>query len=118
MERLSADSKVLRIEQRQKQFVVSDDSGEPRTLYADGKKHTEKDVNGKKTTTKTEWLGSELVVETKVGRSGKLTETYRVGPEGKQLFVSSRLDDSALAAPISIQRVYDRAEAQQLGSVK
>jgi len=118
MERLSADSKVLRIEQSQKQFVVSDDSGEPRTLYPDGKKHTDKDVNGKKTTTKTEWLGSELVVETKVGRSGKLTETYRVGPEGKQLFVVSRLDDSALAAPISIQRVYDRAEAQPQASTK
>jgi hypothetical protein len=118
MEKLSADSKVLRIEQRQKQFVVSDDSGEPRTLYPDGKKHTEKDVNGNKTATKTQWEGSELVVETKVGRSGKLTEMYRVGPEGKQLFVISRLDNPALAGPLTIRRVYDRAEAQPQSSTK
>ena len=118
MEKLSADSKVLRIEQSQKQFVVSDDSGEPRTLYPDGKKHTEKDVNGNKTATKTKWEGSELVVETKVGRSGKLTESYRVGPEGKQLFVVSRLDNPGLAVPLAIRRVYDRAEAQPQGSPK
>jgi len=118
MAKLSAESKVLRIEQRQNQFVVSDDSGEPRTLYPDGKKHTEKDVNGKKTTTKSEWEGSELVVETKVGHSGKLTESYRVGSEGKQLFVLSRLDDPALPAPLTIRRVYDRAEAQPQTSTK
>jgi len=96
MEKLSADSKVLRIEQHQKQFVVSDDSGEPRTLYPDGKKHTEKDVNGNKTATKTKWEGSELVVETKVGRSGKLTESYRVGPEGKQLFPQMTVEENLL----------------------
>ena len=38
MERLSAQSKELRIEQQQKKFVISDDSGEPRALYPDGKK--------------------------------------------------------------------------------
>lgn len=118
MEKLSAESKMLRIEPRQKQLVVSDDSGEPRTLYPDGKKHTEKDVNGTKTTTKTQWEGSELVVETKIGRSGKLTEMYRVGPEGKQLFVVSRLDNPALAGPITVRRVYDRAEAPPQGTVK
>jgi len=118
MEKLSADSKVLRIEQHQKQIVISDDSGEPRTLYPDGKKHTEKDVNDKKTATKTKWEGSELAVETKVGRSGKLTEIYRVGSEGKQLFVLSRLDDPALAVPLTIRRVYDRAEAPPQASTK
>jgi hypothetical protein len=112
MEKLSAVSKELRIEQRQNQIVVSDDLGDPQTLFPDGKKHTEKDVTGKKTTTKSEWEGRELVVETKVGHSGKLTESYRVGSEGKQLIVLSRLDDPALATPLIVRRVYDRAEAQ------
>jgi hypothetical protein len=111
-ERLSAQPKVLRIESQGKQFVISDDSGLVQTLYPDGKKHTEKDVNGNKTATKTQWQGSQLVVESKVGHSGKLTESYRISPDGKQLFVISRLEDPALTQPLSLQRVYDRAGTQ------
>jgi hypothetical protein len=109
MEKLSAVSKELRIEQRENQVVMTDDLGDTRTLYPDGKTHTDKDVNGKKTSTKSEWVGKELNVESKVGHSGKLTESFRVNSNGKQLIVLSRLDDSTLEEPIIIRRVYDRA---------
>jgi hypothetical protein len=108
---LASEPKTLRIEQREKQIVISDDSGRVRTLYPDGKKHKEEDVNGKKTTTKTQWEGDQLVAESKLGHSGKFTETYRLTSEGKQLEVICRLEDPALAAPLAIRRVYDRAKA-------
>jgi hypothetical protein len=109
-EALAATAKTLKIEQRDDQVVLSDDSGRTRHLYPDGKKHKEEDANGKKISTKTQWEGDRLTTESKVGRSGKLTETYRLAEDGKQLEVISRLDDPALAAPLTIRRVYDRAQ--------
>jgi hypothetical protein len=111
-EELATDPKTLRIDQHERQIVISDDSGRTRILYPDGKKHKEEDVNGKKTTTKTQWEGDQLVAESKLGHSGKLTEMYRVSPDGKQLYALSRLDDPSLAVPLTIRHVYDLAKAQ------
>jgi hypothetical protein len=42
-------------------------------------------------------------------KSGKLTETYVLGQDGKRLYVTSQLDNSQLSAPLVIRRVYDSA---------
>jgi hypothetical protein len=110
-EALAATPKTLKIEQREKQIVLRDDSGNTETLFPDGKKHKEENLQGKKVSTKTQWEGDRLTTESKLGRSGKFTETYRLTPEGKQLEVISRLEDPSLAAPLTIRRVYDRASA-------
>jgi hypothetical protein len=52
------------------------------------------------------------VVESKLDQ-GKLAETFSLSPDGKQLDVISRLDDSHLSGPLTIHRVYDR---EQTGS--
>jgi hypothetical protein len=109
-DQLAANPKYLQINQRDDQIVISDDSDHTLTLYPDGKKHEEKDENGKKISTKTEWQGDALIAETKM-RSGKLTETYQVSSDGKQLIVVSRYDNSSLSGPLSIQRVYDMGNA-------
>ena len=106
---LATNPKSLTISQRDDQIVISD-SEHTRTLYPDGKKHEEKDENGKKISTKTEWQGDELIAETKM-HSGKLTETYQVSSDGKQLIVVSRYDNSSLSGPLSIRRVYDMENA-------
>jgi hypothetical protein len=110
-EALAATPKTLKIEQRDEQVVISDDSGRIRHLHPDGKKRKEEDANGKKISTKTQWEGDKLTTESKLGHSGKLTETYRVSPDGKELDVVSRLEDPSLAAPLILRRVYDRASA-------
>jgi hypothetical protein len=106
---LATNPKSLTISQRDDQIVISD-SEHTRTLYPDSKKHEEKDENGKKISTKTEWQGDELIAETKM-HSGKLTETYQVSSDGKQLIVVSRYDNSSLSGPLSIRRVYDMENA-------
>jgi hypothetical protein len=108
---LAASPNHLRIDQREDYVVISDDADHARTLHPDGKKHEERDANGKKTTTKTDWEGDALITETKLSHSGKLTETYRVTSDGKQLYAVSQLDDPSLAGPLSIRRVYDLANA-------
>jgi hypothetical protein len=106
-DRLAETPKFLRVDQRSDQVVVTDDQDHAQTFYPDGKKHDEKDVNGKKVTTKTEWQGDMLVAETKLDHSTNLVQSFRVSDDGKQLYVTSRLENSSLQGPVSIRRVYD-----------
>ncbi len=82
------------------------DSEHTSTLYPDGKKHKATDENGDKISTKTEWQGDQLIAEIRT-ESGKLTDTYQVSSDGKQLIVISRYENSSLSQPLSIRRVYD-----------
>ena len=106
-DRLADNPKFLRVDQQPDQVVVTDDSGGTQTFYPDGKKHDDKDANGKKVTTKTEWQGDTLLAETKLSHSSKLTQSFRLSDDGKQLYVTSRLENSSLRAPVSVRRVYD-----------
>ena len=106
-DRLAENPKELQIAQRPEQVVITDDSGRAQTFYLDGKKHEEKDANGKKVSTKTEWQGNELVAETKSSHSTKLTQRFRLSDDGKQLYVTTRFENPSLRAPVSIRRVYD-----------
>lgn len=108
-DRLGQDSKFLQVDQKSDQVVVTDDSDHAQTLYLDGKKHDDKDENGKKiSSTKTEWQGDTLVAETKLDHGTKLTQSYRLSDDGKQLTVVSRLENSSLQGPVTIRRVYDQ----------
>jgi hypothetical protein len=104
-EQLATNPKYLNISQRDDQILITD-SDHTATLYPDGKKHKATDEGGNKISTKTEWQGDELIAETRTG-SGKLTDTYRVSSNGKQLIVTSRYENSSLSQPLSIRRVYD-----------
>ena len=106
-DRLAENPKFLRIDQQSDHVVVTDDSDRAQTFYPDGKKHDNKDVNGKKVTTRTEWQGDMLMTETKLSHSSKLTQSFRLSDDSKQLYVTSRLENSSLQAPVSVRRVYD-----------
>ena len=113
-DRLAENPKYLRIDQRSEQIVVINDSDQAQTFYPDGKKHDDKDASGKKITTKADWEGDSFVAETKLSHSQKLTQTFRVSEDGKQLWVTTRFEDSSLAGPVSIRRVYDLGKSAAL----
>ena len=102
---LATNPKYLNITQHDDQVVITD-SDHTRILYPDGKKHQARDESGEKTSTKTQWQNDELIAETRTW-SGKLTETFRVSSNGKQLTVVSRFESPSLLVPLIIQRVYD-----------
>ena len=109
-DRLSANPKYLSIDQRSDQIVVTDESDHAQTFYLDGKKHDEKDADGRKVSTKASWEGAALVTETRLPHSERLTETFRASEDGKQLYVVTRFEAPSLAGPLSIRRVYDEAK--------
>jgi len=107
-DRLGQTPKLLQIDQKSGQLVVTDDSAHAQTYYLDGKKHDDKDDNGKKiSSTKTELQGNTVVAETKLDHGTKLTESFRVSDDGKELTVVSRLENSSLQGPVTIRRVYN-----------
>jgi hypothetical protein len=108
LERLARDPQTLAITPSDGKISIVDENGDERTLYPDGKKHKERDPNGGTTQYKTYWDGPRLATESKLKHSGKLTETYEVSPDGKRLYVTERVDNSGLAAPLVIRRVYDK----------
>ena len=111
LEGLAATPKRLTIDQNPEQIVVTDDEGHSHTYYLDGKKHKVLNAGGETTSIKTRWEGSRLAAESKLDGSGKLTESYELAPDGKQLDVTLRLEDSSLGTPLVIRRVYDAAHA-------
>jgi len=109
MDTLATDPKALTIDQNEKQISITDDADHTENLYPDGKKHKGDDASGDKTGIKTRWNGSRLVCQSKLGHSGKLTETYELSPDAKQLYVTSELSSAHLSAPLIIRRVYDNS---------
>ena len=110
-DRLAENPKFLRIDQRPDQFVVVDDSDHAQTFYPDGKKHNDKDEDGNKISTKSSWNRGVFVAETKLPHSEKLTQTFRMSEDGKQLHVITRFEPSSGNASVSIRRVYDMGKA-------
>jgi hypothetical protein len=55
---------------------------------------------------KTKWDDGRLVKETSLGDGMKLTETYSLIAEPRQLHVMVKLEGSHLARPINFGRVY------------
>jgi hypothetical protein len=107
-DRLAENPKFLQVDQKSDQVVITDDSDHAQTLYLDGKKHDDKDADGKKiSSTKTEWQEDTLVAETKLDHGTKLTQTFRLSDDGKQLYVVSRLENSSLQGPVTVRRVFD-----------
>ena len=107
---LTQNPKFLQIDQEGKQLVITDDTGHARTYYPDGKKHDGTDARGNKTSTKARWEGNSLVAETKIANSGTLTESFRPGADGDQIYIKTRFESPSLRAPFSIRRVYDLAK--------
>ena len=87
--------------------MVTDDSDHAQTFYPDGEKHDDKDANGTKVSTKTEWQGDTLGPKQNQSHSTKLTQSFRRTDDGKQLYVISRLETLPCKRPLSIRRVYD-----------
>jgi hypothetical protein len=110
-DRLAANPQYLHIDQRSDQIVITDDSNRTQTFYPDGKKHDEKDEDGKKYSTKSSWESGVFTAETKLPHSEKLTQTFRASDDGKHLYVTTEFEAPSLNGPLSIRRVYDMPNA-------
>jgi hypothetical protein len=95
------------LEITQDEHEVAIDAGEGRVLRVHPDGHKTKSEGGE-SEVKARWNGSELVVENKLQRGGKLTNVYVLAAEGRELHVTSRLD-GRVGDPVTVRRVYTTA---------
>ena len=62
------------------------------------------------------WQGNQLVAVTQGRRGGSTTRTYELSPDGKQLYVTTKVDNPRLQQPVTFRFVYDAASASGGGS--
>jgi hypothetical protein len=56
-----------------------------------------------------QWQGSQLVAVTPGRRQGSTTRTYELSPDGKQLYVTTKIDNPRFTKPVTFRLVYDPA---------
>jgi hypothetical protein len=58
-----------------------------------------------------QWQGAQLVSVTPGRRQGSTTRTYELSPDGKQLYVTTKIDNPRFKNPVTFRLVYDPAQS-------
>jgi hypothetical protein len=59
-----------------------------------------------------EWQGNQLVAKSEGFGRGTTTRTYELSPDGKQLYVSTKIENERLTQPVTYRQVYDPAKSE------
>jgi hypothetical protein len=60
-----------------------------------------------------QWQGSQLVAVMQGRRGGSATRTYELSPDGKQLYVTTKMDNPRFQQPVTYRLVYDPAQTSK-----
>jgi hypothetical protein len=95
----------LTITQADSMVIMTTGTGRTTRLSTDGKKVKDESTRIER---KTKWDGGKLVSEINGAGPGKITETYSVDPEHRQLIVALQMENSRMPQGFQgIRRVYD-----------
>jgi hypothetical protein len=97
----------LTITETESMVVITSGDGRTTRLSTDGKKI--KDDNTK-IERKTKWDGNRLVSEISGAGPGKITQTYMVDPDARQLRVTMQMQGGRDGQSRTVTHVYDRGE--------
>jgi hypothetical protein len=62
--------------------------------------------------TAAQWQGNDLVVQTQGRRDGTTTRAFELSPDGKQLYMITKIDNPRFQQPVTIRLVYDPAKTR------
>jgi hypothetical protein len=117
MRELLAPPNSMTITQKGAEVDLTDDHNRKITFFTDGRKaEKSKDVNNQQIAA--HWDGNRLVTDEKNPRGGKMSRTYELSYDGKQLNETLRLSVGRSNAQVNIRYVYDpdaspQAQAKQ-----
>jgi hypothetical protein len=91
------------------EVILSDDREHRTTFFTDGRKlEKDKDPDNKQVTAR--WDDKKLVTDEKGAHGGKVSRTYELSSDGKQLIETVHLTDSKGNHPVNVQYVYDATD--------
>jgi hypothetical protein len=85
---------------------VADDHGRKLVMYTDGRK-LPKPTDDSHLEVAAHWDGSQLVSDEKSPLGGKMSRTFELSRDGRQLYETLHIDTGRSGAPIVIRYVYD-----------
>jgi len=94
---------------------MSDDREHRRAFFTDGRK-LEKPKDSSYEQIAAHWDGNRLVTDEKGAHGGKMSRTFEVSPDGRQLWETIHLADSRGNHPVTVRYVYDATDAETAGS--
>ena len=97
----------LKVEQSGPSIKITNASGREIAQYSNS--GSSSDSSG--TVPSAEWHGAQLVSTTEGRRGGSVTRTFDLSPDGKQLYMTTKIDNPRLQQPVSIRFVYDPAKS-------
>lgn len=92
---------------------MTDDRQHRRVFYTDGRK-LEKQKDSGYQQISARWEGKKLITDEKGAHNGKLSRTFEVSPDGKQLIETMHITDSKGNHPVTVQYVYDAVDEASL----
>lgn len=105
---MTQDYTRLTIEQTDASTKIIGASGHLLAVYfADDQSKSNSTNDATASATLGQWQGSQFVVTTQDERRGKTTRTYELSSDGKQLNVTTRIDNPRFNQPVKFRFVYD-----------
>ena len=105
------EQQALTIEQTGSNVKITGKSGRVLAQYPSSDSSPEKNAapeGESQRTTTSQWQNGQLVAVTQSPR-GKSTRTYSLSPDGKQLYVTTKMENERLKEPVTYRFVYDAA---------
>jgi hypothetical protein len=98
------------IAQKGPEIDLTDTDNHVRSLFTDGRKLEKSKKDSTETQVKARWDHETLVTEEKGPNGEKISHSYEITNEGKQLADTLTLESKKLNTPIIIRSVYDKSE--------
>jgi len=110
MQPLIHPSALLSIELKNPEIDVTDYDLHKLSLYTDGRK-LQKSKDNSDQEVAAHWAGSQLVTDEKSPLGGKMSRTFELSQDGRQLFETLHIDNGRSNTPLYIRYVYDVASS-------
>jgi hypothetical protein len=91
-----------------------DDRSHRHIFYTDGRKIEKQQKDPSLEEVSARWDGNRLVTDEKAPKNGKMTRTFDLSADGRQLMEAVRVTDSKGNHPLTVNYVYDAIEKSDL----
>lgn len=96
----------LMLDLKEGEIDIADEHGRKLVMYTDGRK-LPKPIDDNRLEVAAHWDGSQLVSDEKSPLGGKMSRTFELSRDGRQLNETLHIDNGRSGAPIVIRYVYD-----------
>lgn len=103
----------LNVTQKGPEIDMADTQSHVRSLFTDGRKVEKPKKDSNQVQVKAHWERKTLITEEKGPNGEKISHSYEITGDGKQMADTLTLESKKLNTPIIVRSVYDRADGEK-----